>query len=74
MADKTVNFVAHRFPAGSAEMERHLIGGVADFLHQGGRQRVRGGWSITALRHGQENGLALSAGTVAPLRGGGWCR
>ncbi len=35
MADKAVDFVAHGFPAGSAEMERHLIGGVADFLHQG---------------------------------------
>ena len=39
VADKAVDFVAHGFPAGGAEMERHLIGGVADFLHQGGRRR-----------------------------------
>lgn len=42
-ADKAVDFVAHGFPAGGAEMERHLVDGVADFLHQGGRRRVRGG-------------------------------
>ena len=28
MADKSVDFIAHGFPAGGAEMERHLIGGV----------------------------------------------
>lgn len=69
-ADKAVDFVAHGFPAGGAEMERHLVDGVADFLHQGGRRRVRGGWSVAALRHGQGDGLALSAGAVAHLRGG----
>ena len=69
-ADKAVDFVAHGFPAGGAEMERHLVGGVADFLHQGGRRRVLDGWSVAALRHEQGDGLALSAGAVAPLRGG----
>ena len=34
-----VDFVAHSFPAGGAEMERHLVSGVSDFLHQGGRRR-----------------------------------
>ena len=69
-ADKAVDFVAHGFPAGGAEMERHLVDGVTDSLHQGGRRRVRGGWSVAARRYGQGDGLALSAGAVAPLRGG----
>ena len=43
MADKTVDFVAHGFPAGGAEMERHLVDGVTDSLHQGGRRRGGGG-------------------------------
>jgi len=31
----TLDFVAHSFGAGGAEMYAHLVGGLADFLHKG---------------------------------------
>lgn len=34
----TVDFITHGFSAGIAEMDAHLVGGLADFLYQrGGR-------------------------------------
>ena len=33
--EHTLNFVAHGFSAGGAEMYSHLVGGLADFLHKG---------------------------------------
>ena len=32
----TLDFVAHGFGAGLAEMDAHLVGGLADFLYQRG--------------------------------------
>ncbi len=67
MADKTVDFVAHGFPAGGAEMERHLVSGVADFLHQGGR-RVLDGWSVAPAVTGR--GMVLPSLLVLSLPSG----
>ena len=67
-ADKAVDFVAHGFPAGGAEMERHLISGVADFLHQGRRRCVLGGWSVAASVTGR--GMVLPSLLVLSLPSG----
>lgn len=52
-------------------MERHLEDGIANPPHHRGRRRVRGGWSVAALRHGQGEGVAFPAGAVTHLRRGG---
>ena len=44
--EHTLDFVAHGFGAGLAEMDAHLVGGLADFLYQRGgvlRRSGRGG-------------------------------
>ena len=47
VAEHPLDFVAHSFPAGGAEMDRYSVGGFADFLYKRGalvslhRQRNR---------------------------------
>ena len=43
--EHTLDFVAHGFSAGLAEMDAHLVGGLADFLYQrGGRPPALWPW------------------------------
>ena len=64
------HFVGKGFPAGLAEMEVNIKCRAVNGLYHIGRRRVRGGWDIAALHHGQEDGLPRSAGAVDPLWGG----
>ncbi len=41
--EHALNFVAHSFVACGAEMDAHLVGGLAYLLHKGGRLHYRGG-------------------------------
>ena len=50
--NQTLDFVAHGFSAGLAEMDAHLVGGLADFLYQrGGVLRRSGSGGVCGL-HG----------------------
>ena len=48
----TLNFIAHGFSAGIAEMDAHLVGGLADFLYQRGGVLRRSGCGGVCGLHG----------------------
>ena len=50
--EHTLDFVAHGFGAGLAEMDAHLVGGLADFLYQRGGVLRRSGRSGVCGLHG----------------------
>ena len=56
----TLDFIAHGFSAGLAEMDAHLVGGLADFLYQRGGVLRRSGRSGVCGLHGTDFFLALA--------------
>ena len=50
--EHTLDFIAHGFGAGLAEMDAHLVGGLADFLDQRGSVLRRSGRNGVCGLHG----------------------